>query len=339
MTQLPTDQPPREVLNRLISGFWTTQAIYVAVRLRIPDLLADGARTAESLATESESHPRSLYRLLRALSSTGVFREDEQRRFELTPLSECLRRDVPGSLAELALMRGDWQYQAWGKLLHSVQTGEAAFEHEFGEPIFDHLSHSPEHAAIFDQAMVGVHGRETDAMLAAYDFSTIGLLTDIGGGNGSVLAAVLRRHVGVRGLLFDREDVVARAHTNLSNAGIADRCQFVAGDFFAAIPAGADAYLLRHVLHDWDDAQSATILRQCHSAMSNCGRLLIAEYVLPDGPEPFHGKWFDLAMMVVTGGQERTEAEYRALLDTAGFVCERIVPTDSELSLIEARKR
>ena len=335
----PTNEPPRETLNRLISGFWTTQAIYVAVRLRIPDLLSAGPRTAESLAEETQTHARSLYRLLRALSSTGIFHEVGQQRFELTPLSECLRQDVPGSLAALSLMRGDWQYQAWGKLLHSVQTGETAFDQVFGTPIFDHLSHAPDHAAVFDQAMVGVHGRETAAMLAAYDFSTIGLLADIGGGNGSVLAAVLGRHSSLRGLLFDRHDVVDRGRSNLHQAGVAERCQFVAGDFFKQVPSGADAYLLRHVLHDWDDEQSATILRRCHEAMPEGSHLLIAEYVLPDGPEPFHGKWFDVAMMVITGGQERTEAEYRKLLDSAGFDIDRIVPTGFELSIIEARRR
>jgi hypothetical protein len=337
MTSLPIDEAPRDILNRLISGFWTTQAIYVAVRLRIPDLLSAGSRTAESLAAETGTHARALYRLLRALSSTGLFREDEQRRFELTPLSECLCRDVPGSLAALSLMRGDWQYAAWGQLLHSVQTGEAAFEHVFGTPLFDHLSHTPDHAAVFDQAMVGVHGRETAAMLTAFDFSSIGLLADIGGGNGSVLAAVLQQHSSVRGLLFDRDHVVDRGRSNLREAGVAERCQFVSGDFFQQVPSGADAYLLRHVLHDWDDVQAATILRRCHDSMSAESRLLIAEYVLPDGPEPFHGKWFDLAMMVVTGGQERTEAEYRTLLDGKGFVVTRIVPTGSELSIIEAR--
>lgn len=330
---------PREELNRMIAGFWATQAIYVAVRLRIPDLLASGPRTADQLAAESDSHPCSLYRLLRALASSGVFREDTGHRFSLTPLSECLRRDTPGSLAALTWMRGDWQYRAWSDLLHNVQTGETAFNHVFGESLFEFLRRTPENAAIFDQGMVGVHGRETDAMLAAFDFTDIQILADIGGGNGSVLAAVLTRHPKLKAILFDRADVIDRAKTNLTLAGVADRVQFLAGDFFQSVPGGADAYFLRHIIHDWNDDQTRTILNNCHTAMPSNGRLLIAEFVLPDGPEPFQGKWFDLAMMTVTGGQERTETEYRTLLDECGFDRRRVVPTTTELSVIEAMRR
>ncbi len=330
---------PREELNHMIAGFWRTQAVYVAVRLRIPDLLAAGPRTADELAAESESHPRSLYRLLRALASSGVFREDADHRFSLTPLSECLRRDTPGSMTGLAWMRGDWQYRAWGDLLHNVQTGETAFNHVFGEPLFDFLCHTPDNAAIFDQGMVGVHGRETDAMLAAFDFSNIHVLADIGGGNGSVLAAVLIKYPTLKAILFDRVDVIDRAKANLAQAGVADRVQFIAGDFFQSVPNGADAYFLRHIIHDWNDEQSRTILKNCRAAMPSSGRLLLAEFVLPDGPEPFHGKWFDLAMMTVTGGQERTESEYRSLLDECGFEWRSVVPTATELSVIEALTR
>lgn len=329
----------RDELNRLIAGFWTTQAIYVAVRLCIPDLLTSGPRTADELAAESGAQSRSLYRLLRALASSGVFHEDVEHRFALTPLSECLRRDTPGSMAALAWMRGDWQYRAWGDLLHNVQTGETAFQHVFGESLFEFLHHRPENAAIFDQGMVGVHGRETDAMLAAFDFSDIQTLADIGGGNGSVLAAVLARYPKLTAILFDRADVIERAKAHLTQAGVADRVQFVAGDFFQSVPSGADAYFLRHIIHDWDDAQSRTILKHVRATMPEHGRLLIAEFVLPDGPEPFHGKWFDLAMMTVTGGQERTASEYRLLLDECGFEWRRVVPTTTELSVIEAMTR
>lgn len=330
---------PREELNHMIAGFWRTQAVYVAVRLRIPDLLAAGPRTADELAAETGSHTRSLYRLLRALSSSGVFCEGADHRFSLTPLSECLRRDTPGSMAGLAWMRGDWQYRAWGDLLHNVQTGETAFNHVFGEPLFDFLRHTPENAAIFDQGMVGVHGRETEAMLTAFDFSDIKVLADIGGGNGSVLAAVLAKYPALNAILFDRADVIDRAKANLAQAGVADRVQFIAGDFFQSVPSGADAYFLRHIIHDWNDEQSRKILNNCHAAMPSNGRLLLAEFVLPDGPESFHGKWFDLAMMTVTGGQERTETEYRALLADCGFECLRIISTATELSVIEAVTR
>lgn len=330
---------PREELNQMIAGFWRTQAVYVAVRLGIPDLLAAGPRTADELAAESGSHPRSLFRLLRALASSGVFREDADHRFSLTPLSECLRCDAPNSMAGLAWMRGDWQYRAWGDLLHNVQTGATAFDHVFGEPLFDFLRHTPENAAIFDQGMVGVHSRETEAMLTAFDFSDIEVLADIGGGNGSVLAAVLAKYPPLKAILFDRADVIDRAKANLAQAGVADRVQFIAGDFFQSLPRGADAYFLRHIIHDWNDERSRTILKNCRAAMPTNGRLLLAEFVLPDGPEPFHGKWFDLAMMTVTGGQERTELEYRSLLNDCGFECRRVVPTATELSVIEAVTR
>ena len=327
---------PREELNRMIAGFWTTQAIHVAVRLGIPDRLAAGPRTADELAAESGAHARSLFRLLRALASSGVFCEDSEHRFALTPLSECLRSDTPGSMAALARMRGDWQYRAWGDLLHNVQTGETAFNHVFGESLFEFLGHSPENGAIFDQGMVGVHSRETDAMLAAFDLSDIQVLADIGGGNGSVLAAVLSKYPSLKAIVFDRADVIDRAKANLAQAGVADRVQFIAGDFFQSVPNGADAYFLRHIIHDWNDDQSRTILKNCRAAMPEGGRLLLAEFVLPDGPEPFHGKWFDLAMMTVTGGRERTASEYRALLTDCGFQWQRIVATSTELSVIEA---
>lgn len=327
---------PRDELNQMIAGFWRTQAVYVAVRLRIPDLLASGPRTADELAAESGSHARSLYRLLRALASSGIFREDSEHLFALTPMSECLRCDTPCSLSGLAWMRGDWQYRAWGDLLHNVQTGETAFDHVFGESLFEYLGHTPESAAIFDQGMVGVHGRETEAMLTAFDFSDIEILADIGGGNGSVLAAVLTKYPQLKAILFDRADVIDRARANLAQAGVADRVQFIAGDFFQSVPRGADAYFLRHIIHDWTDDQSRTILGNVRSVMPTDGRLLLAEFVLPDGPEPFHGKWFDLAMMTVTGGQERTESEYRTLLEASRFRLQRIVPTTTELSVIEA---
>lgn len=327
---------PREELNRMMTGFWTTQAVYVAVKLRIPDLLIDGTKTADDLARATGTNSRSLYRLLRALASSGVFREDTERRFALTPLSECLRSDVSGSMAPLTLMRGDWQYRAWGALLHNVQTGETAFEHVFKEPLFEFLSRTPENSAVFDQAMIGVHGRETDAMLTALDFSEIHVLADIGGGNGTVLAPLLAKYPKLNAILFDRPDVIERAKSNLAPTGFVDRVQFIAGDFFREIPRGADAYLLRHVIHDWSDDQCRAILKNCRTAMPIGSRLLLAEFVLPSGPEPFHGKWFDVAMMTVTGGQERTASEYRELLNECGLSWRRIVSTTTELSIIEA---
>jgi hypothetical protein len=333
--EVVSEPSPRDELARLTSGYWHTQAIHVAAVLGLADLLKDGPRTPEDLSTSTGTNPRSLYRLLRALASLGVFAEDEQRRFALTPMAECLRSDVPGSLRSLAVMRGEWQYEAWGRLLYSVQTNQPAFEKVFGMPLFDFLSRNPDKGRLFDEAMTGVHGRETAAMLQAYDFSGVGTLADIGGGNGEVLSSVLKKHPDVRGVLFDLPAVAERARANVEAVGLAGRCAVLSGNFFEFVPAGADAYLLRHVIHDWDYDRAGTILRNCRQAMGRQGRLLVVEGVVPPGNEPSVSKFFDLAMLVVPGGMERTEEEYRRLFEEAGFRLKRVVPTKSWVSVIE----
>jgi hypothetical protein len=330
-----SDPSPQDELARLMSGYWHTQAIHVAARLGVADLLKDGPRSAEELAGSTGTHPRALYRLLRALASLGIFAEDDERRFALTPLAGCLRSDVPGSLRSLAIMRGEWQYEAWGRLLYSVQTNRPAFEKVFGLPLFDFLSRHPDKGRLFDDAMTGVHGRETAAMLQAYDFSGIGTLADVGGGNGEVLTSILKRYPHMKGILFDLPAVAERTRANVEAAGLAGRCAVVAGNFFESVPAGADAYLLRHIIHDWDDDRSAAILRHCRQAMGGAGKLLVVEGVVPRGNEPSVSKFFDLAMLVVPGGLERTEEEYRRLFEAGGFRLVRIVPTPSWISVLE----
>lgn len=332
------DQSPQEQLFHLVGGYWHTQAIYVAAKLRIADHLNDGPRTMEELAEATGAHTGSLYRLLRALASIEIFAEDSDGRFSLTPLAEPLRSNFEGSQRSMAIMRGEWQYRAWGELLHSVQTGECAFEKTYGSPLFDFLSKNAEAGAVFDDAMTGIHGRETVAMLEAYDFSGINTLADIGGGNGSLLSAALQKYPNMKGILFDRPAVIDRARANIESAGVTDRCELVAGDFFDSLPSAADAYLLRHIIHDWNDEQAITILKNCHRAMGMQARLLVVEFVIPKGNEPFFGKWFDLAMMVVPGGMERTEDEYRKLFEAAGFRLMQTVPTKLEISAIEGEK-
>jgi SAM-dependent methyltransferase len=326
---------PQEHVVRLASGYWHTQAIYVAAKLGVADLLQDAPKTAEELAPGTQTHPRALYRLLRALASLGIFAEDEQRRFALTPMAECLRSDAPGSVRSLAIIRGEWQYEAWGQLLHSIHTGECAFEKLYGQPLFDYLAAHPEKGKLFDEAMTGVHGRETAAMLDAYDFSATGVLADVGGGNGEVIASILKRYPTMRGVLFDQPSVIDRSRRNLDAAGLAGRCDAVAGNFFESVPSGADTYLLRHIIHDWDDEKSVAILRNCRAAMKPNGKLLIVEGIVPPGNEPALSKFFDLAMMVLPGGMERTEDEYRQLFAASGFALVRIVPTKSWISVIE----
>ena len=326
---------PQQQMAQMITGYWLSQAVYVAAKLGLADRLRDGPRTPVDLAAQTDTHPPSLYRLLRALAGAGVFAEDEQGRFGLTPLADCLRGDAPGSQRAMAIMSGEEHFAAYGELLYSVQTGQPAFEKVFGEPVFDFLSRHPEQARVFDQAMVSVHGRETAAMLDAYDFSGVGVLADVGGGNGSVLTAVLQKYPAMRGILFDLPGVVARAKTNIEAAGLEGRCQVVAGNFFEGVPAGADAYLLRHIIHDWDDDRAITILRNGRRALGQGGKLLVVEGVVPPGNEPSVSKFFDLAMMVLPGGMERTQEEYRQLLEAAGFRLTRIVPTRTWVSVME----
>jgi hypothetical protein len=328
---------PAQQLGQIITAYWKSQAVYAAAELGIADLLRDGPQTAEHLAAATETHPDALFRLLRALASIGIFAETAPRTFELTPLAELLRSDVPGSQRSLARMAGGEQFQAWGDFLYSVRTGNTAFDHRFGMPVFDFLSRHLEQARIFDGAMVGIHGQETAAVLEAYDFSTIDVLADIGGGNGSKLTAILRAHPRLRGILFDLSHVVERARAAVAEAGVADRCELRGGSFFEDVPAGADAYLMRHIIHDWDDEKSLAILGCIRRRIPATGRLLLVESVIPPGNGPFWAKFLDLTMLAVPGGKERTEAEYSKLLSQAGFRLARIVPTATEISVIEAR--
>jgi hypothetical protein len=347
------DSPsPHAQLDRMITGYWLSQAIYAAAKFGIADLLATGARSADDLAQQTSTNPDALYRLLRALASVGIFCEGPPRHFSLTPLAEPLQSNVPGSKRALALMSGDEQFRAWTEIVYSIQTGEKAFDKVFGQPCFDYLSQNLDKAQIFDAAMVGIHGRESNAVLKVYDFSAISTVVDIGGGNGSQLIALLQAHPSMRGILFDLPHVIERAKPEIAAAGLADRCELVAGSFFdddafshipldalKATNGGVVAFFMRHIIHDWEDEKALTILRNCHRAMPADGRLLVVESVIPPGNEPFAGKFLDLVMLLIPGGKERTEDEYRILFVQAGFNLSRIVPTGAEVSVIEAVKR
>jgi hypothetical protein len=331
-------EDPALALRRFITGYWISQAIYVAARLGVADRLIAGPRTCAQLAQATGAHEPSLYRLLRALASVGIFVEEGERRFALTPLAEPLRSDRPNSLRPVALMMGEEHYRAWGELLHSVQTGECAFEHMYGMPIFKYLAEHPEAGKTFDAAMTGIHGRESTAMLEAFDFSPAQKLIDIGGGNGTLLTAALRKYPHLQGVLFDLPEVIARAQTAVAT-DVKSRLGFAAGDFFAAVPSGGDLFLLRHIIHDWDDEESLTILKNCRQAMSAQGRLLLIETVIPPGNEASFAKLLDLNMLVLPGGQERTEAEYRRLFAAAGFELAQILPTRAEVDILVGEPR
>jgi ubiquinone/menaquinone biosynthesis C-methylase UbiE len=326
-------------LDGMITGSWVAQAIYAAAKFNIADHLKDGSRSIDDLAKTTSTDPDALFRLLRALASRGVFVESAPRHFALTPLAEPLQGHVPGSKRALALMSGDEQFRTWAEIEYSIQTGKTAFDKVFGKPIFEYLSEHPDKASIFDSAMVGIHGRESEAVLDAYDFSGMGTVADIGGGNGSQIIALLQRHANLHAILFDLSHVIQRAADRIQAECLGDRCQMIEGNFFKTIPAGADVYLMRHIIHDWDDEKSLTILRNCYQAMSANSKLLIVESVIPQGNDTFNGKFLDLVMLLIPGGKERTEVEYRDLLDEGGFQLKRIVPTGSEVSVIEATKK
>ena len=327
---------PQEQFSRMLSGYWISQSIYVAAKLGLADLVKTGPRSVDDLAKATGVHAPSLYRLLRALASVGMFAEEHDRRFASTPLAECLQSDLPGSQRSLAIMMGEEHFACYGRLIDAVKTGETVFDKIFGVGVFEVLGQHPEKGRIFDEAMVGVHGRETAAMLEGYDFSGIGTLADVGGGNGSLLCATLLKYPQLRGMLVDLPNVVARAKANFEAAGVLDRCQVLSSNFFESVPGGADAYLMRHIIHDWDDQKATQILLQVHRAMAGRGKLLLVEGVVQPGNDPSFTKLLDLTMLVIPGGKERSEEEYRRLLAGAGFRLAKIVPTKSEISVIEA---
>jgi hypothetical protein len=339
-----SDVKSRQQLFDKVIGSWVSRAIYAAAKLRIADHLAAGPRSAEEIAAAAGVASRPLYRLLRALAGVGVFAQQADGRFGLNPTGELLREHVADSMWAIVVMRGEEQEQCWGDLLETLRTGEPAFERLFGQPIFDYLAERPEQARIFDTAMTGFSGRETRAILDAYDLSGVGTLADIGGGAGTKLADILRRYPAMRGLLFDLPHVVERARPMLEAAGLSKRCDIQGGDFFERAPGGADVYVLGHIIHDWDDTTAGRILDNLRRAMSSGARLLVVEYVIPEvgaassGDEASFGKWLDLHMMVAAGGLERTEAEYRRLFADHGFRLTRVVPTAGadEISVIES---
>lgn len=334
-----TDQEHFQELEQLITGYWKSQSIYAAAKLEIADLLISGPQTPEQLAAATGTDAESLYRLLRALASIGIFAENEAGAFSLTPLSEPLCSDHPHSKQALAVMNGEDQFSPWCEIIYSLQTGKPAYDKIWGKSVFEYLAEHPEKAQIFDRAMIGIHGRGMDTIPAAYDFSQFETVMDVGGGNGSNLIGILQSCPSLKGILFDQPHVVGRAQTDLEQAGVAERCDLVGGDFFESVPSDANAIVLRHIIHDWDDEKSLTILQNCHRALSDGGKLLVLESVIEPGNTPFMGKFVDLVMLLVTGGKERTAAQFNALFEQAGFKLTGIIPTSTELSIIEGVKR
>jgi hypothetical protein len=340
-TSDPADPPDQRLteaarLRGLIMGFRTTQLLYVAARLNLADKLANAPQEAEPLAAAVGADPLSLRRVLRALVSMGLLVETNGI-FSLTSLGELLRRDVPGSVHGVAVLYGeDWLWRAYGRMLHSVQTGQPAFAHVHGLSFYEYLEREPDAAEDFQDAMSEYSRLEAAAIAAAYDFSGPATVVDVGGGQGTLLATLLKANADLSGVLFDMPAVVSGSAAVFRESGVASRASAVGGDFFSALPSGGDVYLLKSVLHNWEDGDAKRLLLSCRRAMMPRARLLIAERVVPVDNAPSEAKLFDINMLVIVGGRERTEAEYRELLAASGFALIRVIPTDSPLSLIEA---
>lgn len=337
--QSPQELPPEAALMQMLFGAFVSQAVSVAAQLGVADLLAGQPQTVAALAAATGTHERSLYRVLRTLASVGVFRETGEKFFTLTPLAEPLRAGAPNSIRNGAIFMGaEWHWRVYGEMLHSVRTGESAWSRANGADVFDYFTANPEHGEVFNRAMTDMSAAASSAVMEAYDFQGIDTLVDIAGGHGYLLAAALRANPGARGVLFDLPQVIAGAPATLEREGVTDRVELVSGDFFAAVPAGADGYMMKHIIHDWDDERALLILDNIRRAMRDGGRVLVVETVVPEGNEPHFGKLMDLEMLVSPGGVERTEREYRELLARAGLELKRVVPTRSYLSVIEAVK-
>lgn len=324
-------------MNQMVYGFWVSRCLQMMAELGIADTIGDTPKTVEELAAASGTHAPALRRMLRLLSGLGMLVKDEQtQRWGLTELGAMLRKDDPGSVyGSLRALGHMLSWQAWGDLKSSLQTGKPAVEKFMGDTFFNYMSSHPEVAAIFNESMAAYQTRNAPAVVSAYDFSVARTITDVGGGTGALMSHILQRHPGARGTIFDMPHVAREARARLSTLGLAERCDAIEGDFFVSVPQGQDLYILSQILHDWDDEKSLHILGNVRQAMRPDSRLLIVETVLPGDDAMHFGNLYDMAMLVLVGGQERTEAEYRALVDRAGLRISRIFPTSMPPSVVE----
>lgn len=335
----PTVPPHAQVIQMGISC-WLSSLVYTAANMSLADHLADGPKSAVNLAATTRTNPRALHRFMRTLASFGILTQNGDDTFALTELGAALKKDAPGAARSTVLtMAGPWARQSFGELDYSLATGRPAMDKVFGMSLFDYLAQHPDEAAQFSESMIGIHGGEPPAVAEAYDFSTIGTIVDVGGATGNMLAHVLTRYPQPRGVLFDRPHVVAGAPALLRSRGVANRVTIAEGNFFESVPEGGDAYILSHIIHDWTESQCHTILGHCRKAMRKGAKLLIVEFVLPEGNTPHFGKLADMVMLAIPGGEERTANEYRRLLDDTGFAMTRVVPTASDVSIVEAERK
>jgi hypothetical protein len=345
-TQVRTAQPEAgapstdQVLIQLLTGAWATQAVATAARLSIPDLLAGGPRTADEVAAKAEIDDGGTYRLLRALASLGVLERRADGRFALTAIGERLRSDAPGTFRDAFIAETDTiHWRSWEKAADAVRSGLPRPKPVFGMPAFDYYAQNPTEGEQFGRAMQNISRFAAAAVLEAYDFSGVRTVMDVGGGNGSLALAILEKHPEMRGKVFDLPYMAPHAHASIAAAGAAQRCVFEAGDFFAAVPKGADLQVLKFILHDWTDEECVRLLGCCRASLSPGGRILIVEMLVPEEIRPDFVMLMDLNMLVMTGGRERTAKEFEKVLSEAGFEMTRVIPTSSPFSLVEARPR
>lgn len=328
---------PHEMMRNLAIGYWVARLIHVAAKLRLADLLRKGPQPLEDLATAASVQPEPLYRILRALASVGIFTETRGRRFKLTPLAATLQTGVSGSMHAWAIMINEhWGWDSWKELLYGVKTGKVPFLKAHGVPIFEYLEKHPDDLEVFGESMTSISQIENPAVAAAYKFSEIRTLIDVAGGHGSLLATILKANPRLKGVLFDRGPVIARAESDqyMTTRGISGRCRLERGDFFEAVPKGGDAYIMKNILHDWNDEACVKILRNCRAAMNEKGKILVVDNVIAPGNDPSWGKLLDIQMLII-GGRERTRQEFTALFATARLKLTRVVPTKCSLSIIE----
>lgn len=320
----------------MMTNLWTSRAVHAAAKLGIADVLAEGSKTTEELAARTGTHEPSLYRLLRALSGAGFVHQSEPGRFELTAFGEVLRSDVPGSMRATAITElGDEHYEAWGSLVHSIRTGGMAFEHRYGMPVWEFYRRNPEEAANFNRTMADFSAKFAPAILMGYDFARFKNVVDVGGGNGTLLAGILADWPHLRGTVMDQPRVIEQARHTSPALALNGRCTFAGGDFFESVPAGGDLYMLKWIIHDWDDERSVTILRNIRKGIAPGGRVILIETIVPSGEQRSFANLFDLNMLVMTGGRERDEKEFGELFARAGFRLARTVPLALEMHIIE----
>jgi hypothetical protein len=328
-----------EQIRQLATGYIPAALIGVVIELGIPDLLAEKTKPVSELAAATHTNDDALYRTLRTLSSFGIFTESSGRRFSLTSVGRYLRSDVPGSLCSyLRWITSSFLFRNYADLMYSVQTGEPTVEHLFGKPTFSYLRANPQLSRIFDDAMTSFSQMVSTALLQAYDFSGINVIADLGGGQGALLAAILQKYPTMHGLLLERESVLPEARKRFQECALTERCSSMAVDFFQSVPGGADAYLMKSIIHDWDDQRAGIILKNCREALRNVasGRLILVEAIVPQVNEPHMSKLTDIQMLVLAGGRERTREEFQQLLAHSGFRMTRVVPAQSFVSVVEA---